>query len=216
MNVLPLISSPISEPWTGWVMLGLLLCMMIVVAHQPSLFTDGLHDMFSSMDRSYSEVNIDILTTLLLHLFRWGVVTMTVYLLCYRTGDFSFATYALIGAAVAGVEILKTVLLLMMNYAFSLSKSVQSLLRQYNNIWLVWSVMLYVLCLMMIHWGVTPACVVGLVASVVFYVVALLWRIHYLVQWKILALLYVPLYLVLLEIMPVAATLWAGRHFVMG
>ena len=65
MNEIPLISTPISEPWTAWILLGLLLCFILAIGHTPGAVKEAVRDIFSKLERNYNESGQDTFSLML-------------------------------------------------------------------------------------------------------------------------------------------------------
>ena len=86
MNEIPLISTPISEPWTAWILLALLLCFILAIGHTPGAVKEAVRDIFSKLERNYNESGQDTFSLMLFQIFRVGVVAMMVYLFLLPRG----------------------------------------------------------------------------------------------------------------------------------
>ena len=202
MNEIPLISTPISEPWTAWILLGLLLCFILAIGHTPGAVKEAVRDIFSKLERNYNESGQDTFSLLLFQIFRVGVVAMMVYLFCFRGGEFSLHTYGKIVGAVTGMEIIRLALFTMIHFAFRFQQTLQTFLRHYLNIWLLMSILLYVLCLFMVNYTIDTLWIGIIIAAIAVYVTILVWKMISMAPFRMRHLIYILLYLLLMEAIP--------------
>ena len=96
MDKLPLISTPLSEAWPSWLMLGLLLCMVMAEVLQPETLRMSFRTTFSHMERIYGDSAVNFWGAVLLTVFKADIIALTLYLAFYQQGEFSILTYGLI------------------------------------------------------------------------------------------------------------------------
>ena len=213
MNEIPLISTPISEPWTAWILLALLLCFILAIGHTPDAVKEAIRDIFSKLERNYNESGQDTFSLMLFQIFRVGVVAMMVYLFCFRGGEFSLLTYGKIVGAVTGMEIIRLALFTMIHFAFRFQQTLQTFLRHYLNIWLLMSILLYVLCLFMVNYTIDTLWTGLTIAAIAVYVTILVWKMISMAPFRLRHLVYILLYLLLMEAIPFGI-LWHIAKFI--
>ena len=209
MNSIPLISSPLSESWTAWTLLGYLLCLVIIELHQPGQISCALRKISSKIERNYNDVGQDLLTVILLYIFRFGVFGMALYMLLFRGGEFSYATYAAIVGIIVGIEALRAIIIIAIHFAFGFRGDLQTFFRQYNHLWLLFCLLLYIICVTAMNIGLHPALQVAGIVAVVAYFIGLIWKIIRIAPFRAVHILYILLYLFLLEVVPFGAAIVA-------
>lgn len=194
-------------------MLFLLVCAVLAEMMQQGAVVQAFATMFSKAERLYGEVQQNIVEELIINIFRIGTLAMALYLYAYRTGEFRFTTYLLIAALVLGVDMLKLVLSVWINYTFRISKRFAQISAHYNNLWTVICCGIYTAVVvllnvdnrMAVQWtlfGLTVAAIV---------LIAIKWiRIF---CTNIRSLLYILLYILTLEVLPLLLMI-AGTDYI--
>lgn len=199
---IPLISSPVSEAWTSWVLLALLLLAVLANASQAGVVRSSFGTVFAKPDRSYADVQRTGIGQISLLLFQIGTLGMAYYLLCYRTGDFTITRYGVIVLFVAVVYGIKALLLWLVQYTFQLQRICPTAAVHYGNLVTVLCCLLYPLLLLIQNMGMSRAfgwCA-GILAALFALSVFYKWCRAYLDST--LALLYIILSVLTLEVLP--------------
>lgn len=202
MNAVPHILTPISAPWVAWVMLFLLLCGVLAEMVQRGLLVQAFTTIFSKVERTYGDMQRNLMEELIINIFRIGTFAMALYLYAYRAGDFSFKTYMLIVALVLGVDVVKILASILVNYTFQISRRFTQLSIHYNNLWTVICSGFYIASIVLINIGnslVIKYVMLSLVALAIVLIVVKWIRIF---CTNVRSLLYIVLYVLTLEILP--------------
>ena len=120
MNKLPLISSPLSEAWPSWLLLGLLLCIVMAEVLQPETIKMSFRTTFSRMERMFGDSAVNFLGAVALNIYRLGIISLTLYLVCYKGGEFSMLTYGLILLAIIAFVACKSFFAWILSYTAGL------------------------------------------------------------------------------------------------
>lgn len=201
-----LISTPISEAWPTWLMLGLLLCLVLGEVLQPETLKLAFRTTFSKAERMYGDRAKSIYGLTFLNIFRVGTVAMALYVYSYHTSPFAITTFGLLMLLVIAFVGIKSVLSMLVSYTFNLRKMTALYGPQYNNLWTVLCVLLYPIILLYInvpHVALLWLPVVLLILFVVLLVIKS-WQYYYAGP---LSLVYLLIYIMTLELLPMGA-LW--------
>ena len=152
---IPLISSPVSEPWTAWVLLLLLVLAALANVAQPGVVLNSFTTIVAKPERQYTESQRTVLGQICLHLFQLGTLAMACYLLCFHDGAFSIARYGVILVLIALLYGIKVLMMLLVNYTFQIRKRCASIGEHYEHLICVFCCALYPLMLGMFYYGNT-------------------------------------------------------------
>lgn len=214
MYVLPHISSPISAPWVAWVMLCLLLCCVLAEIVQRGAIVQAFSTLFSKMERAYGDAQQNMLEQLIIMVFCIGSFAMALYLFTYRGGDFRFATYMLTSALVLCVDVIKWAVSALVNYTFGISKRLAQLSTHRNNMQTVICILFYTasLCLLRVGNQEVVRWVLGGCAVVALVLICIKWIRVFCVDIR--SLLYILLYVLTLEVLPLLVLLVGADYIV--
>ena len=205
MTKLPLISSPVSEAWPSWLMLGLLLCMVMTEVLQPETIRTSFRTTFSRMQRMFGDSAVNFWGVVALTVFRVCVIALTLYLACYEEGAFSILTFGWIILIVIAFVAIKSVSAWIVSYTFDLKRDTAQYMPQYSNLWTALCIVLYPVLLITInigHNGVIRWIILGIAALFCIDVIVKLIQHFY---NGLQSLGYIALYTLTLEIIPAAA-----------
>ena len=205
MDKLPLISTPLSEAWPSWLMLGLLLCMVMAEVLQPETLRMSFRTTFSHMERIYGDSAVNFWGAVLLTVFKADIIALTLYLAFYQQGEFSILTYGLIVLMVIAFVAVKSFCTWLLSYTFDLRSNTAMYLPQYSKLWTALSVILYPIALIMMNVGQHGSFQWILVVIAVLFGIDVLVKLvqHYYTGLRSLG--YIVLYAVTLEFIPAAA-----------
>lgn len=203
-------------------MLSLPALVVLAGLFQPAVIQQGFVNLFSKVERSYNESPMNYIGQALLFLFRAGVLAMAIYLFTYSSDfsapannsplwcgketaphiNFPFSRYALIAGTVAGMEIVKYLVSLLLNYTFQLSRQFATLFAHYTYVSTSICCVLYPLLLLIIYFGSKPLTTIGLCVMM-----CVCWLVLF-IKWlrvffkDIASVIYVVLYILTLEVLP--------------
>lgn len=200
----------------------LLLAVFAVLSElmQPGVLSGSFTLVFSKVERTYHDPHRNIPGQLCINVFRIGTFALALYLFCYVGGTLSlghwevqfltdktflFRKYLLVLLVVFGVDTVKYLLTLWVNYTFQISRRFTLISLHYNSLWTVINSAFYLLLLVLlpvdspkiIFWSFLALCIVALV------LIGVKWlRVFY---SGLPSLLYIALYLLTLEVLPLLA-----------
>lgn len=212
------ISSGFSEPWVAWTMLLLLLLLLIDMKMEPGLLLDHCRDLLSRKERDnlFNESTGNTLGRVCLLVFKAGVFVMAIYLCCEPVTALHGWHYLLLFSVWAGIAIVKYLLERLVMYVFLTRADYAVARRQYDNLTTCLCALLYPIVLLVLFFPIDNLPVVRwmfIVVAIVFVVVYLLKSMQLFFR-KILAGLYIFLYLCTLEILPVLGFLCIAMQIV--
>lgn len=213
MDMVPHILSVYANAWTGWVMLALLL--LLVLNHSPQYSLIGsVKNVFSHAERVYGAQSRAWGSEVCEWLFRIGVLAMAVWVLVIGNGrlDMGYGRlaigngamgYAKVLALVLGVYIVQRLVLRGVGHVFVSRKQLSAAMEQYNAICSAACVCLYPIVLVVMNVPAAHLAQILCGAVLVAFVGMIVWKSIRLFYTNILSLLYILLYIIFLEIMPI-------------
>lgn len=213
MDMVPHILSVYANAWTGWVMLALLL--LLVLNHSPQYSLIGsVKNVFSHAERVYGAQSRAWGSEVCEWLFRIGVLAMAVWVLVIGYGrlDMGYGRlaigngamgYAKVLALVLGVYIVQRLVLRGVGHVFVSRKQLSAAMEQYNAICSAACVCLYPIVLVVMNVPAAHLAQILCGAVLVAFVGMIVWKSIRLFYTNILSLLYILLYIIFLEIMPI-------------
>jgi len=198
------IISPLSAPWCGWTLLGLLLCAILSEWSQPGVITQATSSLLVRNDRTYKESPVTFLGQFFITLFRIGTLSMALCLCWEEAGTFSYAAFWAVCGIIIGVLVLKMLLNGLLDFTFMLSRRFGAPYEHYSNLFTLLALVLYPVVLVLVHVGSSVAsCWCLAIIAVLFSLIWLYRCIRTYIQSP-MAILYVALYFVTLELLPFA------------
>lgn len=212
MDKIALISTPISEAWPSWLMFVLLLNLILSEVLQPGLVRASFRATFTKMERMFGDQSINFMANLTLNIFRVGTLAMALYVFTYHHAPFSFLTYVYIILIIGGVLAVKAFFGWLVSYTFELHRTAALYVPQYNNLWTILCMTLYPITLLYINvaeWSFLAW--LPMTVIIVFVALLLFKQLQYFYA-GFSSLLYLIVYTVTLELLPIGATILAVNH----
>ena len=200
------ILSPSSASWVTWVLLFLL---SIVVLNRSVLLSISTvwHSLLSYSDRMYTTGRAQsVLNTFLSVVFRWGVMGLSIYVLCYESGDFMALTYVKLLGGVGAMLLVQWLM------SFLVPVQRESISEQRTIIYNAACVILLFCLMLMIHTSSIRLRVILVSVFVILLMGMMFFRAIQLFGQKPWKVLYVFLYIITLELLPlIGVTIWAKQ-----
>lgn len=222
MEIVEHISSVYANGWTGWVLLALLLLLLLNRSARMGVM-GSVRSVFSQSERVYASQSRAWGSELCEYVFRWGVVSMAVWVLViggrvseigYRLsgmGDGSMG-YVKVFGLVLGVYTLQRLLMRGVGIVFVGSKQLDAAMEQYNGICRMVCVCLYPIVLLLTNVQVGYLAQILCGGVVLLYMVCVWWKSVRLFYANVLSLLYILIYIVFLEIMPMVLIFTVAKN----
>lgn len=206
MEIVEHISSVYANGWVSWVLLALLL--LLVLNRSAGMGVIGsLRSVFSQSERVYGAQSRAWGSEVCEWLFRIGVLAMAVWILAIGNGRLAIGNgamgYAKVLALVLGVYIVQRLVLRGVGYVFVSRKQLSAAMEQYNAICSAACVCLYPIVLVVMNVPAAHLAQILCGAVLVAFVGMIVWKSIRLFYTNILSLLYILLYIIFLEIMPI-------------
>ena len=218
MPFLPRISSPLSEPWTAWVMALLLILLLLADRMQRGTVLNSLRALFDVKERDsiFSATVKNIYGEAALMLYKTGIFALALYVSVFHTGSFGFLSYLLIWLLVAATVFLQYLLSAYTFWLFLDFKAFAVARLHSANLANVFSFLLYPFLLVVLF---TPfisrqALLVGLAVLLAAALAVWLMKAFRLFFTNFLAGFYIFLYLCTLEIVPLCGMVLAAQAIV--
>lgn len=206
------ILSPSSASWVTWVLLFLL---SIVVLNRSVLLSISTvwHSLLSYSDRMYTTGRAQsVLNTFLSVVFRWGVMALSIYVLCYESGDFMIITYVKLLGGVGVMLLVQWLISKLVGYTFLAPVQRESISEQRTIIYNAACVILLFCLMLMIHTSSIGLRVILVGVYVILLMGMILFRAVQLFCQKPWKVLYILLYIITLELLPlIGVTIWAKQ-----
>lgn len=196
-------STPLSEPWTMWVLLFLLLLLVVALVRQPAMLKNSFHSLFTRLNRSYSDASTDLMNRALLVVFRAGVLALLLYVMLYSGGKFSFLFYLMIVLVVLLGGALKWLFNGLTAYVFMLRHGVDESRSSYEAIWLLLSIVLYPVLVLMIDFSWIKFGTIVCIILAFLYVALVLIKLGRVFVSRPIVILYIFLYTITMEVLPI-------------
>ena len=212
MNVVERILSPVSETWVAWVMMSLL-CMMLLNRAVLGRWLQLWHGLFSHSDRMYNgSLSQSVFSVLLSYVFRIGVMAMFGYVLMYDTGTFAWLTYLKIVGIVFVLLVVQWLLWELVSYVFLPPAQRKNAWEQRTTIYNAICVLLWLIVLVMIEVPNTNLKMLFLIVFLVLLLGMLVFRGMQMFYQRPWTILYVLLYVITLEVLPLlGGIIWAKQ-----
>lgn len=207
MPGIPLISSALSETWVAWTLLALLAMLPLASAFQPQLIRVSFASLLSSKERDsiFVASSPDFRARLILYLYTMLIETMAMMVLFCTSGDFSYEMFGIVFACTVGVNVVKWLLQRLVAYVFFTPQALEVFGRHYNYLNHVAAVLLLPITLLAIYLpSVSHGWLLGLYAAdILLYILLVMYKTIVLFARSAQSLLYILLYVVTLEVVPV-------------
>ena len=198
------ILSPLTAPWCGWTLLGLLLFALLAEWAQPGVVSQAYTSLAVRNDRTYKESPTNFMGQFLITLFRIGTMAMMLCLCWMPAERFSFAAFWAVCGIIMLVFVIKMLCNLLLNYSFTLERRFGTPYEHYGNLFTLLTLILYPALLVLVH-VVSPVAArwcLGLALSTF----CLLWfyRCFRTYTVSLAAVIYLIIYSTTLELLPFA------------
>lgn len=203
---MPHISSLYANPWMGWVLFGLLVLVVVNPSPQMNILVQ-LRGVFSHAERVYASHNREWGSEICSHVFRLGVVAVAVFLLVSPVMCDSILSFTKVFGVVIGVYALQRIILHAVGRIFVSQKKMDVAMEQYNGICTMVCLCLYPLLILSLNTTLSNLAQILCVGIFVMFIVFLFWKSIRLFYVKIICVLYILLYIICLEIMPLVVVL---------
>lgn len=205
------ISSPYSENWVYWVFLLLLALMFLNQSIKNSMIV-AFRTISSHSDRVYGGQNSNILGVLTAWVFRIALFALVIYMVSFDGGDFTFGRYLIILVVIGAVCFVQYILTLGIGWVFVARKDLDNGLGQIEIVRNCIGVMLLPMPLWMIvvDNSLLSWILLGIIGG--FFIILMLVKSLQLFYKNILSLLYILLYLICLEIIPLGGIVLWTQH----
>jgi hypothetical protein len=196
------IISPLSAPWCGWVLFGLLLCAVLSEYMQPGIVRLAYVSLIARSERTYKDAPVNLYGQILIFLFRLGTLAMGISICLYNGSTFSIAVFGIVFGLVLATLLVKLLCNKWLDYTFSLSRRYMPMHEQYGDLSTIACTFLFLGIMIVMHTGRLALAPWILGGATALFVLMCLYRVtlHY-VQSP-MGMLYVLIYIVSLEVLP--------------
>lgn len=209
------IISPLSAPWCGWTMLALMACAVLAELSQPGIITQAPASLFSRTDRNYKDSPVTFFGQLFIACFRVGTLAMALCTCLYDGVHCSLTQFGALSGVVLAVLLVKMVCNLVLDYTFSFSRKVASPYEHYGNIATIATCVLFVAVMAVMRFGDVEAAMWVFWSVATLFVLMWLYRICRLFAGSLKAVIYVLIYTVTLEALPLACLYYLSEKTIL-
>lgn len=198
------IISPLTAPWYGWTLLLLFLFAILSEWLQPGVITKAKETLRAHNDRMYKDAPTNALAQVLITFYRIGVLALALCLSFGSYDNFSFLAFLIIIGLILGVLVTKMLCNVWLDYTFMLSRRFGVAYEHYSNILTMVCVWSYPFLLLFMHFGnqTIARWLLGIFAVV--FLILWIYRSARLYVQSVLSLIYLLVYIVTLELLPMA------------
>lgn len=188
-------------------MLGLMLCAVLAEVAQPGIITQVPTVLFSRTDRMYKDSPDNVMGQLFITLFRIGVTALLLELCFYNGRDFPFLPYVYLTAWILVLILVKMICNVVIDYTFQFTRHYASPYEQYGAIATAMSLLIYPCLLVALRIGSATVArwIVGVGAIGFLGLILFRWCRTFLHSAS--SMLYIILYILTMEVLPIAALL---------
>jgi len=202
--VMQLIETPIS--WLPWVEAGLMGLMLLICAIQPYTIAQSLQTLSSSVQRRYVLGENNPILVGLRALFIWGsfALAMLMAIAAWRgeTEVIGFGRYMKAGGMLAIAMVGKGIVDKWIQYVFRYPITEKTYYQYRGDVWVLMGVVMMLVSIVGMWLGsVWQWLIVG--AVLVAYWILIWWKLMQLFGWSIEHIIYVLLYMIHVEVLPV-------------
>ena len=202
------IISPLSAPWCGWTMLALLLFAVLSEWLQPGVVAQSPTSLLVRAERTYKEAPTSVIAQILITLFRIGTLAMLICLCFSENESFPFTAFMAVCGIILGVLIAKMLCNVLLDYTFQLSRQFGEIYEHYSNLLTLTIVALYPVLLLFLHIG-SPSSYrwILMITGGVFLLIWLFRSAQQYIRTP-MAILYLLVYTLTLEVLPMAGLIY--------
>lgn len=196
------ISSPMSESWTAWVLLVLMLLIGWAIQRQPALIRVAWQTTVSKSERSYSDAALDALALVMVMLFRLGTVALAFNVFFFNGVAFLFTDYLWTLLILLVAETIKAMVAWFVNFTFNLPVPFGLSYIHYTNLWLLTCIPLWCFCCVCVYWAnpLLTNVLMSLAVGILLLSLVVKGIRNYMNQ--LTSLLYILLYVLTVEVLP--------------
>ena len=185
-------------------MFGLLLCAVLAEVSQPGVITQAYTSLTAFTERVYKESPATLFGQVFITVFRLGTIAMALCLCFPAENHFSVTAYWAVVGVVLAVVLLKMLCNVLLDFTFELSRRFDTPYEHYANITTLASLLLYPVVLAVIRIGSLPMARWAVGSVAVLFVLMWCYRTFRTYTVSPMALLYLLLYHITLELLPMA------------
>ena len=193
-------------------MFGLMLCAVLAEVAQPGVITQVPSVLFSHAERTYKDSPDNLFGQLFITVFRIGVTALLLELCFYSGGEFLFLRYVYLTGWILVLILMKMACNVLIDYTFQFTRHYAAPYEQYGAIATAMSLLIYPCLLLALHIGSAETARWVLGIGAIGFVGLILFRWCRTFLRSASSLLYIILYIMTMEVLPIVALLWYSGH----
>lgn len=211
MHIVDHISSLYSDSWVVWTLFVLLFIALLNRSSETNIVI-AFRNVTSHSERIYTSQTQSWLSMITSRVFCFGILAMAMMVLVYQGGAIRMVQYLQVLGIVGLVFVVQRLLLHLVGYVFVPMKKMNNAMEQYRVLRMLACMLLFPIVLLMINFPnpLLARILCGIVGGV--YGLVLLGKCVQLFYRNILSILYILLYITILEILPIAVIVLWTQH----
>ncbi len=210
------ISTPYTESWVAWLMLGLLVLLGVANIYQPGFYVRALRSLPTTKERDsiFMAAGNDYRSQMAMTAF--GVIVVALLLRWLLNAEnFTFTSCAIAIGCVSVALLARKLMQDVVAFVFFERHELDTVQRHYRYINNCLMITLFPLLLLALYTPLSRmAAVVMICVLMVAYMGFVLFKIVACLPLRMGALFYIPLYVLTVEILPIAGMIWATQRFI--
>lgn len=213
MQTLAHISTLYSDSWVAWTLCVLMFIALLNRSSEMNIMV-ALRGISSHSERIYTSKTQSWISIITSRLFCFGIVAMAMTVLVYTDEIIRFEQYMLALGIVGLGFMIKALLMQWVGYVFVPMKKVTNAMEQYRILCMLTCRLLFPVVLIAINFPspLLARTLCGIVGGI--YALVLFWKCMQLFYHDMLSIVYILLYFVLLEILPLATMLFLTQYVI--
>lgn len=201
-----------------WVLLAMFLVFMVTVLLNGGMVTDGFRTFFARIERRYTDGIIGPGMGLVMHLFRITVLALALYWCLWNLyvphTSFTAAPFGLLILLTVAVWGVHHLLLLWVTATFSLRQQMTAFVHHYLGLWTAIAIVLYGLVLVGSYIASPRPVLIAMAVVAGLYPIAVLLKAVSLSRLSLRSLVYIPLYVLTVDVLPFLTLFFVGKYIV--
>lgn len=210
-------STPFTEHWIAWLMLGLLVMIGIVNIFQPGLYARSFLSLPTTKERDsiFANSGSDFRGNIALNSL--SVLTLAMTMLCMLNGGkgFHFLTYAKIAGVCAIFLLLRKGMQVVVTYTFFDRHECDTVHRHYKYLNNCSIVMLIPVLIMWLYSSLSVTVITALLIAVAaIYMVVLVYKLIACLPTTPAGLFFLPIYVMTVEVLPIVGMIFVANWLI--
>lgn len=214
------ISTPFTEAWVAWVMLAMLIGLCSVNLFQSGMYLRAFASIFTTKERDSIFVGSgsDNRSKLVLLVYDVLLLAFTMHWLLANDTGWTFDVFLCLCGCAAAMLIVRFLLQQLVAFTFFQRGELDTFSRHYHYLFDCLMLLLYPVTLAALFW---PSSIVLTIATCCLYLLVglffclLMYKLIACFRLSLISLLYLPLYAITVEVLPIVVMVMAAKYLLM-